>query len=168
MRVRSGTAWAGLDQHRRSPDGGGQERTSRNPGCPTDERRAGLAGGTAFPTLQGLKTSDAERLPEARRDVSMLVISWCLEHHDLSFVHSGSADRFRSACYGRPASHRLGTCQLCARSKRRSGSPSVTRRVAESLKVRVRSGSRKAPLSRDQGFVLWSSLHAHKSQDKGV
>ena len=66
---------AGLDQHRRSPDAGDQDRTSRNPGCPTDDRRAGLAGGSAFPTSQGSKTSEAERLPVARRDVTMLVIS---------------------------------------------------------------------------------------------
>ena len=47
----------------------------------------------------------------------------CPEHQDLTYVHSGCAVRLRSACYGRPALHRLGTCQLCGRSKRRSGSP---------------------------------------------
>ena len=61
----------------------------------------------------------------------MLVISRDLEHQDLSYVYSSSVDRFRSACYGRPASHRRGTC---ARSKRRSGSPSATRREGESLR----------------------------------
>ena len=60
----------GPDLHRRSPDAGGWGRTSRNPGCPMDDRRAGLAGGSAFPTSQGSKTSEAERLPEARRDVT--------------------------------------------------------------------------------------------------
>ena len=48
-------------------------------------------------------------------------------------MYSGSVVRFRSACCGRPT---LRTCQLCARSKRRNGSPSVTRRVAESSRYR--------------------------------
>ena len=92
---------AGPDLLRRSPDAGGLERTSRNPGCPTNDRRAGCAGGTAFPTLQGSKTSDAERLLEARRDVTMLAIFWDPEHKVLTYVYSGSVVRFRSAFCGR-------------------------------------------------------------------
>ena len=46
----------------------------------------------------------------------MPAISWDREHQDLVYVCSGSVGRFRSACYGRPASHRRGTCQLYART----------------------------------------------------
>ena len=67
------------------------------PGCPMDERRAGLAGGTAFPTSQGTKTSEAARLPEARRDVTMLVIPRNPEHQELTYVYSDSVVRIRSA-----------------------------------------------------------------------
>ena len=67
--------------------------------------------------------SEAGRLREARRDVTMLVILWGPEHQDLSYVYSGSVDRFRSACHGRPASHRRGTCQLRTKEKRQSGGP---------------------------------------------
>ena len=84
--------------------------------------------------LAGSKTSGARHLSGVRPGVTMLVISRDPEHQDCSFVYSCSVDRSRSACYGRPASHRLGTCQLCARSKRRSGSPSASRREAESLR----------------------------------
>ena len=99
---------AGPDLHRRSLDSGGLGRTSRNPGCPTDKSSMSLAGGTAVPTSQGSKTSEAERLPEARQDVTVLVIPRSPEHQDLSYVYSGSVDRFRSACYGRLASQ---TCR---------------------------------------------------------
>ena len=55
------------------------------------------------------------------------------EHEVLTYVYSGSVVRFRSACCGRP-DPTLRTRQSCARSKRRNGSPSVTRRVAESMR----------------------------------
>ena len=56
----------------------------------------------------GSKTSDAERLPEARRDVTMLAILRDPEHKVLTYVYSGSVVRFRSACYGRPVSQHSG------------------------------------------------------------
>ena len=163
------------DRHSSSPERSGWERTSRNPGCPKDDRRAGLAGGTAVPTSQGWKTSEAERLPEARQDVTMLAISRDPEHQDLIYGYPGSAGRFTSACHGGPASHNLGTCQLCARSKRRSGSPSATRREAESLRCEtVQVGrhpylvTRAAVLVVGEGVPLTATLHAHKSRDEGV
>ena len=104
---------AGPDLHRRSPDGGDQDRTSRNPGCPMDDRRAGLAGGTAFPTSQGSKTSEAERLPEAQRDVTVLVIPLGPEHQVLTYVYSGSVVRFRSACCGRPDPYAQDVSAVC-------------------------------------------------------
>ena len=66
--------------------GSGQERTSRNPGCPTDEETAGLPGGTAFPTSQGLRTSGPVFLSGVMSGVTVLVISGDLEHQDLSCV----------------------------------------------------------------------------------
>ena len=70
----------------------------------------------------------------------------------------------------------LGTCQLCARSKRRSGSPSVTRREAESKRretVQVEGRhpylvARAAVLGVGEGVPLTATLHAYKSRDKGV
>ena len=47
----------------------------------------------------------------------MLAIARDPEHQDLTCGYSGCAVRRRSACNGRPASHDLGTCQLCARLK---------------------------------------------------
>ena len=76
----------------------------------------------------------ARHLSGVRPGVTMLAISRDPEHQALTYVYSGSVGRFRSACYGRPASHRLVTCQLCARSKRRIGSPSAPPREAESLR----------------------------------
>ena len=64
-----------------------------------NDRRAGLAGGTAFPTSQGSKTSEAERFAGVKPGVTILA-----EHQDLIYAYSGSVDRFRSACNGRPAS----------------------------------------------------------------
>ena len=60
-----------------------------------------------------------------------------------------------------------GTCQLCARSKRRSGSPSVTRREAESQRCETDQVKGRHPYLVTRAAVLWSSLHAHKSGDKG-
>ena len=151
---------AGPDLHRRSPDGGDQDRTSRNPGCPTDENSMGFVGGTAVPTSQGSKTSEAERLLEARQDVTMLVIPLGQEHQDPTYAHSGCVDCFRSACYGRPASHRRGTCQLWSRSKRRSGSLSAL------VGRRSPCGARH-PYLVTRAALLRRSLHAHKSRDKG-
>ena len=78
-----------------------------------DERRAGLAGGTAFPTLQGSKTSEAARLPEARRDVTMLVIPLNPEHQELTYVYSDSVVRIRSDCYGRPDPYAQDVSAVC-------------------------------------------------------
>ena len=54
-----------------------------------NDRRAGLAGGTAFPSSQESKTSEAERLAKARQDVTLLVIPWGPEHQDLIYAYSG-------------------------------------------------------------------------------
>ena len=78
-----------------------------------DDRREGLAGGTAFPTSQGSKTSETERLPEARRDVTMLVIPRGLEHKVLTYVYSGSVVRLRSACCGRPDPYAQDVSAVC-------------------------------------------------------
>ena len=77
--------------------------------------------GTVVPTLQGPKTSDAQRSVEVESDVTVLVIPWGPEHQGLTYVYSRSVDRFRSACYGRPASKAFGRV-CCAQEKRRSGS----------------------------------------------
>ena len=61
-----------------------------------------------------------------------------------------------------------GTCQLCARLKRRSGSPSVTRREAESQRCEADQVQGRRPYLVTRAAVLWSSLHAHKSGDKGA
>ena len=58
-----------------------------------------------------------------------------------------------------------GTCQLCARSKRRSGSPS---REAESQRCETDQVKGRHPYLVTRAAVLWSSLHAHKSGDKGA
>ena len=69
----------------------------------SDQRQKSLhCGRHCFSDLAGSKTSDAERLPEAQRDVTMLVIFWDPEHKVLTYVYSGSVVRFRSACCGRP------------------------------------------------------------------
>ena len=113
-----------------------------------NDRRAGFAGG---PAVQGSKTSEAERFPEARQEVTVLAISRDPEQQDLVHAYSGSVDRFRSACYGRPASHRLGTCQLCARRR----SEVVAHPHSEWVGVPLRYGPDKVQgrqsLSRDWG-----------------
>ena len=71
---------------------------------------------------------------------------------------------------------RRGTCQLCARSKRRSGSPSATRREAESGKcgsdkVQGRHPclvTRAAVFGVGEGVPPTATLHAHKSREKSV
>ena len=83
-----------------------------------------LAGGAAVPTSQGSRTSGARHLSGVRPGVTMLVIPWGPKDQDLSNVYSGSADRFRSACYGSHASLARGVSAVCTK-KCRSGSPSV-------------------------------------------
>ena len=102
------------------------------PGMSDERQKSRLCGRHCFRTFQGSKTSDAERLPEARRDVTMLAIFTDPEHKVLTYVYSSSVVRFRSACSGRPDPHAQDVS--CARSKRRNGSPSVTRWVAESMR----------------------------------
>ena len=82
--------------------GCGQERIPRNPGHSKDQVRA--FQGHCGSDLSGSRTSDAQRLSEVERDVTVLVIPRGLEDQDLTYVYSGSEDRFRSACYGRPVS----------------------------------------------------------------
>ena len=53
-----------------------------------------------------------------------------------------------------------GTCQLCARSKRRSGSPSVARREAESQRCETVQVKGRHPYLVTRAAVLWGSLHA--------
>ena len=122
-----------------------------------------LRRGAAIPTSQGLRTSGPVFLSGVMSGVTMLVISRDLEHQDLSYVYSGSVGFFRSACYGRPASHRRGTCQLCARSKRRSGSLSATLMEAESLRCETVQVERRRPYLMTRAAVLGRCLHAHKS-----
>ena len=88
------------------------------------------------------------------------------EHQVLVYAYSSSVDRSRSDWYGRPASHRVGTCELCARSKRRSGSPSATRREAESLGCETVQVEGRHPYLVTGAAVLRRSLHARKSIDK--
>ena len=47
--------WLGPHQYRRSSERGGEDRTSRNPGCPTDVRTAGIAGGHCNSDLAGVE-----------------------------------------------------------------------------------------------------------------
>ena len=69
------------------------------------------------PTSQEWKTSDAQRLAEIESDVTVPAISWDLEHQDLLHIaYSGSVDRFRSACYWRPASK---TCRRVSCAQKR-------------------------------------------------
>ena len=75
--VRTQVAWNG---HRATGD---VRRT-------TEEQALGRH---SFSDLAGSKTSDAERLPEAQRDVTMLVIFWDPEHKVLTCVYSGCAVR---------------------------------------------------------------------------
>ena len=103
----------GCGQHRRSPDRGGQERTSRNPGCPTDEESASLAGGPAVPTSQGSKTSEAGHLSGWGLDVTTLVIFSDPDHNVLTYVYSGSEVRFRSAYCGRPDPYAQDVSAVC-------------------------------------------------------
>ena len=84
----------------------------------------------------GSKTSGAERLPEARRDVTMPVTPRGPEHKVLTYVYSGSVVRFRSACYGRPDPYAVAHPSLAGNGI---------------WEVRVRQGSRKASLSRHWG-----------------
>ena len=123
----------------------GQERIPRNLGHPKDQGEQCLAGSTAIPTSQELKTSEAKHLSGMRPVVTMLVIP-----QDSFYVYSGSGDRYGSARYGSPASQ---------------GSPHVVRRAQ---KVRGSLGNTTASFSRDWGTVLRRSLHAHKSRDQGV
>ena len=95
----------------------------------SDERQKSKPCGRhcIFPTSQG-----------SRRDVTMPVITRGLEHQDLICVYSGCVDRLRSAWKGEACLADLLACQLCARSKRRSGRPSHSQ-GGESLAVRDRS-----------------------------
>ena len=159
----------GPDRYRRSLGRGGQERTSRNPGCPTSERRAVLAGSGAFPTLQGSKTSEAERLPEARRDVTiardppgsgasrpLLRVLWFRKTVSGPLVTGGLPRTV------------VGTCQLCARSKRRSGSPSALGVGRSPLRYEADQATGRRPYLVTGAAVFRGSLHAHTLRDKDV
>ena len=96
--LRMGSATAGWS--RPAPSQSGRRRLGTDiaqPGMSDERQKSRPCGSTAFPTSLGSKTSDAERLPEARRDVTMLEIPRGPEHQDLPCVYSGSADRFWSA-----------------------------------------------------------------------
>ena len=91
---------------------------------------------------------------------------WCPEHQDLSFVYSGSVDRFRFA-QAWEASHRRGKCQLCARSKRRSGSPSALGVGRNPSRCETDQVGRRSYLVTGAA-VLRRPLHAQKLRDEGV
>ena len=157
--MESATA-AGPDQHRRSPDRGGQERTSRNLGCPMDEGSAGLGESAATPTSQGSKTSEAERFAGVQPGFTMLA-----EHQDLtdvycrprlnrvtsvpgllSTVHAVSCER--SHCRPRGLPRTLAGVSVCDTRKRRSSPP--PRWVAESPRCEAELAKRTAPFSHDE------------------
>ena len=119
----------GLDQHSRSPDANDWDRHRAN----GDFRwKTEAFGKHCISDLVGGRSSQRE----ARRDVTMLVIFWELEHQSLSHVYSSSVVRFRSACHGRLAPRTL-RCQLCARSERILWQ----RRRNPHLRVRLRNPS---------------------------
>ena len=95
---------AGLDQHRRSPEAGGWERTSRNLGCPTNDRRAGLAGALHSRPRRGRRRLTLNA--SLRHDETSL----CSRSSGIRSMKSsskrtlGSVDRFRSPSHRRPAS----------------------------------------------------------------
>ena len=71
-----------------------------------------MVGGISW-TSEAWNTSDAERILEARRDVTMLAIFRDPEHKVLTNVYSGSVDRFRSASYGRPDPYAQDVSAVC-------------------------------------------------------
>ena len=101
--------------------GCGWERITCTPGYSLDQGGLVCRSKVTLPTSQGSMTP-----------VTML---------EISQGSGASSPRLRVLRFRRPFQVRLvreaclatlGTCQLCARSKRRSGSPSATRREAES------------------------------------
>ena len=56
------------------------------------------------PTSQESKASGAKHLSGVRPGVTVLMIPRDPEHQALTNVYSGSVDRSKSACHGRPAS----------------------------------------------------------------
>ena len=140
-----------------------------------NDRRAGLAGGAAVPTLQESKTSEAEHFSGVRPGVTMLVMPRGPEQQDLIYVYSGSVDLFRSACYWRPASWARDVSAVCT-IKEAKLKPSALGVGRNPFEVRDRSGKRTASLSRDlgcgvrrrEGFPPTATLHAHKLRGKDV
>ena len=99
-----------------------------------------LRGALHFRLCRGSKTSGATFLSWAKLDVTMLVISQDPEHQDLSYVYSGSVDRFRP-----PVTGGLQAC-LLRTDKRRSGSPSALGVGWSPLRLRGRSGKKDGTL----------------------
>ena len=94
-----------------------------------------VAGDCSNPTSQGSKTSGARDLSGVRPGVSMLVIfpRSGASRPLLSYAYSGSVERFRSACFGRPASK---TCRRvsCAQKRGEVVARPPLVREAESLR----------------------------------
>ena len=91
-------------------------------------------GGHCNSDLAGVKTPELRHLAGVELGVTMLVISQgsgasSLHLRALRFFRPFQVRLLREACLGSPRE-----CQLWARQKRRSGSPSVTRREAASQK----------------------------------
>ena len=98
-----GSATAGWSRPAPSQSGRRWQGTDiAQPGMSDERQKSRLCGRHCFSDLAGSKTSEAERLLEARHDVTVLVIPRGPEHQDLTYVYSGSVVRFRSACCGRP------------------------------------------------------------------
>ena len=96
----------------------------------------------------------------------MLAIFWDPDHKVLTYVYSGSADRFRSACRGRPGSCAWEHVSLWHNLERGCMAQRLWWVVARRRESDQAKG--RHPYLPTGASVLWSSLHAHKSQDKGA
>ena len=146
------------------------------PGMSDERQKSRLCGRPCIADLAGGRRRLTLNASEARRDVAMLVIFWDLEQKVLTYLYSGSVVRFRSACCGRPDPYAQDVSAVCTIKRGEMVGPSVTRRVAESMRygsdqVQGRHPylvTRAAVLGVGGGVPLTATLHAHKSRDKGV
>ena len=147
---------AGRGQHRRSSD----PQVARIGHRATwDVRRTrgeqALRGGTTIPTSHGSKTSEAERLPEARQDVTMLVIPRGPEHQALTYVYSGSAGPFqvrllRQACLAQARD----VSALCTIKRGEVVAHPALRREAESMRCETDQAKGRHPYLVTRAAVL--------------
>ena len=152
-----------------------------------ERQKSRPCGSTAFPTLQGSKTSEPRHLAGVQLDVTMLS-----EHQDLADAHSGcvtgrvwASEATVAPFIGRPSAVQatgvhvatVGTEACLVHSETGQSVVPGRGKVAHQPSHRQVVGSRRCKAEQAKGrhpylvtraLVLWRSLHAHRLRDKGV